>query len=163
VLLERSWWVGFNGIYLVSFGFRMWEILIFKWFLLLKIQINSKKPGFFGRKKISWRHDNTWRLTIQFKHDFLSYLVIQRIRYIHCKTMIACWVSLFHNGFTLGSMAQATLVIMKLWKKWDDYVKIKLHLNGNIEWHCMQLEFKFHANQFKFNWRETKGKLMQKV
>jgi hypothetical protein len=51
VFLERSWCVGFNGIYLVRFGFRMWEILIFKWFfLLLKIQkINSKKPG-FGRK-----------------------------------------------------------------------------------------------------------------
>ncbi len=29
VLLERSWWEGFNGIYLVRFGFRMWEILIF--------------------------------------------------------------------------------------------------------------------------------------
>jgi hypothetical protein len=23
VLLERSWWAGFNGIYLVRFGFRM--------------------------------------------------------------------------------------------------------------------------------------------
>jgi hypothetical protein len=50
VLLERSWWAGFNGIYLVRFGFRMWEILIVKWFLPLKIQINSKKPG-FGREK----------------------------------------------------------------------------------------------------------------
>ncbi len=49
VFLERSRWAGFNGIYLVRFGFRMWEILMFKWFLLLKIQINSKKPG-FGRK-----------------------------------------------------------------------------------------------------------------
>jgi len=49
VLLERSWWAGFYGIYLVRFGFRMWEILIFKWFLPLNIQINSKKPG-FGRK-----------------------------------------------------------------------------------------------------------------
>jgi hypothetical protein len=49
VLLERSWWQGFNGIYLVRFGFRMWEILIFKRFLLLKIQINSKNSG-FGRK-----------------------------------------------------------------------------------------------------------------
>ncbi len=49
VLLERSWWAGFYGIYLVRFGFRMWEILISKWFLLLKIQRNSKKPG-FGRK-----------------------------------------------------------------------------------------------------------------
>jgi hypothetical protein len=49
VLLERSWWAGFNRIYLVRFGFRMWEILIIKWCLLLKIQINSKKSD-FGRK-----------------------------------------------------------------------------------------------------------------
>jgi hypothetical protein len=51
VLLERSWWERFNGIYLVRYAFRMWEILIFKWFLPLKIQINSKKPG-FGRKEL---------------------------------------------------------------------------------------------------------------
>jgi hypothetical protein len=25
VLLERSWWAGFNGIHLVRFGFRRWE------------------------------------------------------------------------------------------------------------------------------------------
>jgi hypothetical protein len=37
MLLERSWWARFNGI---EFG--MWGILILKWFLLLKIQINSK-------------------------------------------------------------------------------------------------------------------------
>jgi hypothetical protein len=55
VLLERSWWAGFNGIYLVRFGFKMWEILIFKLFPLLKIQINSKKPG-FGEKN----HLRTW-------------------------------------------------------------------------------------------------------
>ncbi len=48
-LLERSWWAGFNGIYLVRFGFRMWVILILKWFVSLKIQIHSKKPC-FGRK-----------------------------------------------------------------------------------------------------------------
>ncbi len=40
VFSERSWWARFNEIYLVRFGFRMWEILILKWFLLLKIQIN---------------------------------------------------------------------------------------------------------------------------
>jgi hypothetical protein len=52
VLLERSWWARFNGICLVRFGFRMWEILIFKWFLLLKIQINSQKPGFRKEKSV---------------------------------------------------------------------------------------------------------------
>jgi hypothetical protein len=45
VFLERPWWATFNEIYLVRFGFRMWEILICKWFLPLKIQINSKKLG----------------------------------------------------------------------------------------------------------------------
>jgi len=43
--LERSWWAGFNGIYLVRFGFRMWEILIIKWFLLLKIQFIWKEKS----------------------------------------------------------------------------------------------------------------------
>ncbi len=47
-LLERSWWAEFNGIYLVRFGVRMWEILIFNWFLPLRIQIYSQKPD-FGR------------------------------------------------------------------------------------------------------------------
>ncbi len=41
VLLERPWQAGSHGIYLVRFGFRMWETLILKWFQPLKIQINS--------------------------------------------------------------------------------------------------------------------------
>ncbi len=80
VLLERSWWAGFNGIYVIRFGFRMWKILILKWFLLLKIQINSKNQVLEG--KISWERGNTWSLTIQFKHDFLSYLVLQKNWYM---------------------------------------------------------------------------------
>jgi hypothetical protein len=52
LFLERSWWAGFNGIYLVRFGFRMWEILSLKWFLPLKIQINSKKSGFWKEKSV---------------------------------------------------------------------------------------------------------------
>ncbi len=52
VFLERSWWARFNGIYLVRFGFRMWVTLIFKWFLPLKIQINSKKPGFERKNQL---------------------------------------------------------------------------------------------------------------
>ncbi len=56
MLLERSWWAGFKGIYLVRFGFRMWEILIFKWFLQLKIETNSKKPGFGRKNQSGQRH-----------------------------------------------------------------------------------------------------------
>jgi hypothetical protein len=53
VLLERSWWEGFNGIYLVRFGFRMWEIFLFNWFLQLKFQINSKRPVFRGKNQLT--------------------------------------------------------------------------------------------------------------
>jgi hypothetical protein len=45
-------WERLNGIYLVRFGFRMWEILTFKWFLALKIQINSKKPSFERKNQL---------------------------------------------------------------------------------------------------------------
>ncbi len=56
-LLERSWWAGFNGVYFVRFGFRLWEILIFKWILPLKIQINSRKPGFGGKNQLmTWQY-----------------------------------------------------------------------------------------------------------
>ncbi len=29
MLLERCWWIGFNGICLVRFGFKMWDMVIF--------------------------------------------------------------------------------------------------------------------------------------
>jgi hypothetical protein len=32
------------------------------------------------------------------------------------------------------------------WKKWIDFVKIKFHLNENIEWHCTQLEFELDSD-----------------
>ncbi len=64
VLLERSWWAWFNGIYLVRFGFKMWEILILKWFLSVKIT-------FFGVNLIAW-------LACQFYWNFmfLFYLLL---------------------------------------------------------------------------------------
>jgi hypothetical protein len=59
VLLERSWKWRFNGIYFIRFGIRMGEILNFKWFLSLKIQINHQNPqGLEG--KISWKWVHTW-------------------------------------------------------------------------------------------------------
>jgi hypothetical protein len=61
VLLERSWWARFNGIYLVSFGFRMWEIFILKWFLPLKIQMNFKKTSFRRKNQLrTWEHLNAY-------------------------------------------------------------------------------------------------------
>ncbi len=112
VLLERCWWARFNGIYLVRFGFRMWEISIFRWFLPLKIQINSKKPGFV--RKISWERGNTWRLTIQFKYDFLSYLAVQIIDKYIAKQCSHVEFPYFVMGSHLGQQqrprAEATLV-----------------------------------------------------
>ncbi len=102
----------FNGIYLVRFGLKMWEILVFNWFL----QNSNKfqKTKFWNENLIEKECCNTWRCTIQFKHDFISYLVVQKIYTDICKTMVTCWVSLFCNGFTLGPMTQTTLVYMKV-------------------------------------------------
>ncbi len=111
VLLDRSWWAGFNGIYLVKLGFRMWDILILKWVLPLKIQINSKKPGFERKNQLRmWYHLKAYH-SIQAWFPFI--FGCWKNRYIHCKTMFTCWVSLFCNGFTLGPTAQVTLVYIK--------------------------------------------------
>jgi hypothetical protein len=111
VSLERSWWLGFNGIYLVRFGLRMQRILIFKWFLPLKIQINSKKPGFARNNQfITWSNLKAYH-SIQAWFPFIFYY--SKNRYIHCKTMFTCSVSLICNGFTLGSTAHATLVYVR--------------------------------------------------
>jgi hypothetical protein len=50
-----------------------------------KFQKNQVLKG-----KISWKRggNNTWRLTIQFKHDFLSYLASQKIDYTHYKNNV---------------------------------------------------------------------------
>jgi hypothetical protein len=52
VLSERSWWAGFNGIHLVRFGFRMWEILIFKWLFPAENSNKSQKTGFWKEKSV---------------------------------------------------------------------------------------------------------------
>ncbi len=52
VLLERTRWGWFNGIYLVRFGFGMWEILIFKWFLPLKTSNKFQKTRFWKEKSV---------------------------------------------------------------------------------------------------------------
>jgi hypothetical protein len=52
VLVEKSGGAGFSGMYFVRFGLRMGEILNFKQFLSLKIQINHKKSGLEKKKKL---------------------------------------------------------------------------------------------------------------
>jgi len=49
------------------------------------------------------------------------------------------------------------LVMINWWGKWVYFVKIKFQLNENIEWCCMQLEFRFNSIEFEFvNWIEFK-------
>ncbi len=88
VLLERSWWARFNGIYLVRFGFRTWEILIQKWFLPLKIQMNSKKTRFWKEKSVK----NVVTLEgLPFNLSMISFhILLFKNRYIHYKTMLTC-------------------------------------------------------------------------
>jgi hypothetical protein len=99
VLLERSWRAEFNEIYLIMFGFRMWEILIFKWFLLLKIEINSKNRG----RKNQLRRDNTWangtghastEVQMKFTNGW------SEVQSVSCCVALLCNPS-FHNSLTV--------------------------------------------------------------
>jgi hypothetical protein len=76
--------------------------------------------------------------------------------------------------FSLGFAFHTLPVMINWWKKQNDFVKIKFHLNENIEWHCMQLalnwiyvnwiefkciEFKFYLIKFEYSIKQ----LLQKV
>jgi hypothetical protein len=52
--------------------------------------------------KFSWECGNTWRLTIQFKHDFLSYLVVQKINTYIAKQCSHVEFPYFVMGWHLG-------------------------------------------------------------
>jgi hypothetical protein len=124
VLLERSCWAGFNGIYLVRFGFRIWEILILKRFLSLKIQKKFKRPGFGRKNKLRTEQHLKAYHSIQAWFPFI--FGCSKNRYIHYNTMSTCWVPLFCNGFTLGPRAQATLVQIK--KRLPNVLRVYLRI-----------------------------------
>jgi hypothetical protein len=54
---------------------------------------------------------------IQFKHDFLSYSAVQKIKTYIAEQCSHVEFPLFCNGFTLGPTAQATLVYIKRYLK----------------------------------------------
>ncbi len=107
VLLERSWWVGFNGIYFISFAIRMWEISKFKWFLSLQFQINYRKPGL--ERKISWKCGHTCRSYVMFQKFHIRSRVQDLIDPNLRKQFSYVEFPLFWNGFTLEPTTQATL------------------------------------------------------
>jgi hypothetical protein len=75
----------------------MWEILIFKCILLLKIQVNSKKPG-FGRKNLFKKLIHT----LQNNVHMLSFPILQwvhtwantSIHYIQMLILQLQWISI---------------------------------------------------------------------
>jgi len=138
VLLERSWWAGFNGIYLVRFGFRMWEILIFKWFLPLKIQINSQKPG-FGRKNqlrttlvniqipLKWTyeaglyknlhvlpHMNLIRACMRYTSGYIKYSHWNNVSQLLRKCWLSTWVQGGHLVFNFMTKEKRKLIMQLL-------------------------------------------------
>jgi hypothetical protein len=139
VLVERSWWAGFNGIYLLRFGFKMWETVIFKWFLLLNFLLNSQKIRFWKEKSVENVVTFEGLPFIQAWFPFI--FSCSKNQYIHYKTMFTCWVSLFCNEFTLGPTAQATLVSLNIAKPtectlihWGRYNDTKSTATGTRVW-----------------------------
>jgi hypothetical protein len=86
----------------------MWEILIFKRFLSLKIQINSKKPRFWKEKSV----ENVLTLEgLPFNSNMISFHIWLFKKSIHTLQNNVHMLSfLFCNGFTLEPTAHATLV-----------------------------------------------------
>jgi hypothetical protein len=98
--------------------------------------------------------------------------------------------SLNNLGSTLLCTYCTLLMMINWWKKWK-LVEIKCYSNENIEWHCMQFQFKFkfldliqilydstktlklnpkkiiyfefYWIQFKFKWKEMGCKVVKKV
>ncbi len=52
VLLERSWWAGFNGIYLIRFGFRMVGDIDFKVIFVAESSNKFQKTRFWKEKSV---------------------------------------------------------------------------------------------------------------
>jgi len=69
LVLENSWWAEFNGVYLVRFGFKMLEILIFKWFLPIKIQNKLQNSRFWKEKSV----ENVVTLALPFNSSMISF------------------------------------------------------------------------------------------
>ncbi len=59
VLMERSWWAGFNGIHLIRLGFRMWEMFDFSVISAAENSNEFQKTQVL-EGKISWGRGNTW-------------------------------------------------------------------------------------------------------
>jgi hypothetical protein len=87
VLLERFWWFKFNGIYVVRFGFRMWN------------NVEKLSSCYF----VMGSH-----LQVQYSIQVNAFAFI----FDSQKIMSHVVSTLNYNEFTLGPMAEATLVIM---------------------------------------------------
>ncbi len=102
VSLESPQQVRFNIIYFTIFRAKLWKILIFEWNLLLKIQTNCKN---WVWEKISWAL-NVFTLPIL---EIFNFENVEKIK----------------NVFTLGPMAQATLVVIKVVKTSCPFLNLK--------------------------------------
>jgi hypothetical protein len=103
-----------------------------EWFLHWKFKWIPRNKVLEG--KISWERDNTWRLTIQFKHDFLLYLAVQKIDTYIAKQCSHVEFPYFVMGSHLGQQHRTTFisyVIMGFKLKWP------MNLRGT--WNVVQL------------------------
>jgi hypothetical protein len=91
----------------------MWEILICKWFLLLKFQINSKRPGFWKEKSVE--NVVTLECSPQFNGSMISFHIWVFKKGINTLQNNVSHVEFpyFVMGSQLGPMAEATLVFLE--------------------------------------------------
>jgi hypothetical protein len=83
----------------------------------------------------SSKFQRNWNVPLVLLERFPFIFGCSKHRYIHCKTMFTCWVSLFCDGFTLGSTGH--IVYIKRYLK----AKEKNYENSNIS-PCKTIIFK---------------------
>jgi hypothetical protein len=97
----------------------MWEILIFKWFLPLKSQINSKNQVLEG--KINWKHGNTWANATRHTNMFLCFDLVYKFKFTYLVTSdLFLYFNYLYNVF-ISKCQNITLIWIFWLEKWRLY------------------------------------------
>jgi len=132
-VLGRSWWVGFNGIYLVRLDSKCGKY----WFDMISTTENSNK----FQKTRFWKEKSVENMValerLSFNSNMISFHIWSFKKLIHT---LQNNVQMFSNGFTLRPTTHATLHILMITNVFGDHrfdEPLQLVMFKNILLQCM--------------------------
>ncbi len=147
VLLERFQGTRFNGIYFIRFGFRLGNILNFKWLLSLKIQLNHKKLNFGRKNQLKmWSHLKDLPFSSSTKHWHVPLVSLER-----CQWTWFNGIYFVSFGFRMGKISNlklfSSLQIQINYKKPSsgrkNQLRMRSHLQGRSYLTLQKLDIEF--------------------